>query len=145
MYLGSHLRFWEFKWYYPRWYASKWSQKEGILDIPGLLAISPAKSSYPNRRYVGGKITLSRPLFLCSNSIPHSHSEDSPFRTPTRTTPPQNLSQSSRGASAPSSPMSLLSRSSLCVVLLFRASATTCGSSNMPELQRIFHRVADLN
>ena len=45
-----------------------------------LLAISPAKSSYPNRRYVGGKISLSRPLFLCSNSIPHSHSEDSPFR-----------------------------------------------------------------
>ena len=35
IYLGSHLRFWEFKWCYPRLYASKWSQKEGILDIPG--------------------------------------------------------------------------------------------------------------
>ena len=55
-------------------------------------------------------------------------------QTPTRTTPPQNLSQSSRGASAPSSPMSLFSSSSQRVVLLFRASARTCGSSHPDAL-----------
>ena len=74
-----------------------------------LLAISPAKSSYPNRRYVGGKISLSRPLFLCSNSIPHSHSEDSPFRH-------------------------LPDHSAAKPELLFRPSATTCGSSHPDAL-----------
>ena len=37
IYLGSHLQFCEFKWYYPRLYASKWSQKE--LDIPGFSSL----------------------------------------------------------------------------------------------------------
>ena len=95
---------------------------------------------------------LSRPLFLCSHSIScwgssrNPHFQDLPIQGLKNW---QKMLQKSllnpaayrsRDASAPWSPISLPLRSTVLTALLFRASATTCGSS-LPRAPVGVHRI----